>query len=411
LIAAGEGLSFDWDVPFYPGTQYQICMFDKFGATGGCQASYTVIPSNNTASCKNVTFPTGPLGVEAVVHDGPMSQYGWVDQCTDIAVTPKNGTAPYTLTVAPALHPPYNITSSTMNAINWTVSLSWASPFYISLADSAGNLWSNGPLHSGGGGSIQCLSGNQTSSDDNGINMGIAIGSGIGGLALGLFIGIVSAYLLLRWRNRRDYARDYANHSTPGSPQVALFDDPHSMTSSFYRPVPSTPMGGVLDSSMGSSNISSNNMLTGHQNLQHQSSGQYQVEPFIMPGEDGRLPSPHSVSDHGNIRSTSMTPDSVAPTTSSVPRQQSQIYVVHHDSGRAPVTVYHGDGTQVVELPPSYPDGVGPRNGYNDARSRSGQSGSDGRSDGGRTETTSDRPAFLQTPKPTQISKPSSSTP
>ena len=90
---------------------------------------------------------------------------------------PKNGTAPYTLTVssshmvfqdftikpsiqvAPALHPPYNITLPNQNSINWTVSLSWASPFFISLADSAGNMWSNGPLHSGGGGTTACLTG------------------------------------------------------------------------------------------------------------------------------------------------------------------------------------------------------------------------------------------------------------
>lgn len=31
------------------------------------------------------------------------------------------------------------------------------------------------------------------------------------------------------------------------------------------------------------------------------------------------------------------------------------VYVVHHDGGRAPVTVYTSDGAQVVELPPRYP--------------------------------------------------------
>jgi hypothetical protein len=39
-------------------------------------------------------------------------------------------------------------------------------------------------------------------------------------------------------------------------------------------------------------------------------------------------------------------------------RDSRQIYVVHHDSGSAPVTVYTADGTEVVELPPSY-DGQG----------------------------------------------------
>lgn len=59
--------------------QYQICMFDKFGNTGGCQDTYTVIPSPSTPTCANVTFPP-QLSVTAVVDNGPMSQYGWIDQ-------------------------------------------------------------------------------------------------------------------------------------------------------------------------------------------------------------------------------------------------------------------------------------------------------------------------------------------
>lgn len=35
-------------------------------------------------------------------------------------------------------------------------------------------------------------------------------------------------------------------------------------------------------------------------------------------------------------------------------RSTSQVYVVHHDAGRPPVTVYTADGTEVVELPPRY---------------------------------------------------------
>lgn len=82
---------------------------------------YTVIPSNSSAtpSCANVTFPS-PLQVDATVVNGPMSQYGWIDQvrpfcppafltgclnnssaqCTDISLVPRNGTPPYTMTVS-----------------------------------------------------------------------------------------------------------------------------------------------------------------------------------------------------------------------------------------------------------------------------------------------------------------------
>ena len=133
-----------------------------------------MIPPTKTPSCANVTSPP-TLDVQGYVSDGPFSRFGWIDQCTDLSIVPQNGTPPYTLTVnfyicisyyvqanchqiAPALHPPYNITSNTA-PLNWTVSLSWASPFFVSLADANGNLWASGPLHAGGGGSIACLAG------------------------------------------------------------------------------------------------------------------------------------------------------------------------------------------------------------------------------------------------------------
>lgn len=62
--------------------------FDKNGNTGGCQATYTVIPSAtiDSTSCTNVTFPTGPLDVEAAVANGPMSQFGWIDQVNGLCL-------------------------------------------------------------------------------------------------------------------------------------------------------------------------------------------------------------------------------------------------------------------------------------------------------------------------------------
>ena len=79
--------------------QYQICMvslkylidfifffylpqFDSLGNTGGCQASYTVIPPLSTPNCSNITFPP-VLDVQATVDNGPMSQFGWIDQVSD----------------------------------------------------------------------------------------------------------------------------------------------------------------------------------------------------------------------------------------------------------------------------------------------------------------------------------------
>ncbi|KAF9486306.1 hypothetical protein BDN70DRAFT_869786 [Pholiota conissans] len=200
VIPAGTGLTFDWQVPFAPGTLYQICMFDKFGNTGGCQETYTVIAPSSPASCPNVTF-VPQLQVIATVNTGPMSQYGFIDQCTDISLQPTGGTPPFTLTVAPALHPPYNITSFDMKSINWTLSLNWASPFYISLADSSGSLWSNGPLHAGGGGTIACLSGNVTSSHN--VPAHVAIGVSFLSLFIGIAFGLGGLFLHLKRRESR----------------------------------------------------------------------------------------------------------------------------------------------------------------------------------------------------------------
>ena len=74
------------------------------GNTGGCQATYTVIPARTSVNCSNVTHPPA-LDVSPEVHNGLMSQYEWVDKCTDIKLTPKNGTPPYTLTVSKSLTP------------------------------------------------------------------------------------------------------------------------------------------------------------------------------------------------------------------------------------------------------------------------------------------------------------------
>ncbi|KAJ7172807.1 hypothetical protein C8R43DRAFT_1119649 [Mycena crocata] len=207
-IDAGSGLSFDWDVPFPPGTQYQICMWDKNGVPGGCQAMYTVVKNStvSTPTCQNVTAPV-PLNVVASVASGPMSQYGFIDQCTDITLAPKSGKPPFTLTVTPALHPPYNITSDSMDPIDWTVSLSWSFPFFLSLVSSDGQMWSNGPLHAGGFGPSECLAPGSVSKSRA---HSLAVGAGVGGaFGAGIF-GALVTFLYFRYR--------------PKSAQIDAFD-------------------------------------------------------------------------------------------------------------------------------------------------------------------------------------------
>ena len=157
----------------------------------------------------------------------------------------------------------------------------------------------------------------------------------------------------------------------PGTPH-AMLDPPTTMgTSSQYVPI---PFGTVADTSLGSSNPSG-----------------YSVEPFVMPGEDGRR------NEHPPRSSRALS----AGSTSHVP--QNQVYVVHHDSQAPPVTIYHEDGTQVVELPPRYPAGA--------SSPTSARSVSDGRSDGGRTESASEPSTFLREHRrPAAVKKPAKGT-
>ncbi|KAF7306586.1 hypothetical protein MIND_00449900 [Mycena indigotica] len=317
IIPAGSGLSFDWQVPFSAGTLYQICMFDKNGNSGGCQDMFTTIPAASTPSCPNATFPLGPLEVDASVSSGPLSQYGWVDQCTDITVTPKNGTPPYIFTVAPTLHPPHNQTVKGQSPTSWTVNLSWGSSFFISVVDAEMNFWSYGPLHSGQGHSTSCLSAKSKTS----VSPVISVASGLGGIVVGLVAGIAAAFLFLRRRWKRnedhgfiDYPSGYSSNPFQGS----------SSGPAHYKPLNATH---GYDGSFSP--------RASHQ-FQRESTN-YHVEPFVMPGD------PHEGSTAGST---------VGNNTESVTGRN--IYVVHHDAGRPPVTVYHADGTEVVELPPRY---------------------------------------------------------
>jgi len=84
---------------------------------------------------------------------------------------------------------------------------------------------------------------------------------------------------------------------------------------------------------------------------------QYQVEPFVLPSAIGDVNSssptfaPTQPPSNPSLRSPSSVPDQG---TQRSPGQQ--VYVVHHDGGGAPVTVFTQEGAQVVELPPEYPE-------------------------------------------------------
>jgi hypothetical protein len=112
--------------------------------------------------------------------------------------------------------------------------------------------------------------------------------------------------------------------------------------------------------------------------------GQMAIRPFdVTATENSALTEPLNLHNVGHVESFTYTSTSQSlsgPTTphdhtfgricsqaslresQSESQQRSNVYVVHHDGGHAPVTVY-AEGADVVELPPSYnthSNGIGP---------------------------------------------------
>jgi len=235
-----------------------------------------------------------------------------------------------------------------------------------------------------------------TSSSSVTVKLPVVVGTGVGGLGLGLLLGILGTYILLKRHFKKklhsDRFVDLAS-SAHGTPHTLMFD--HSTGPTQYRPVPTASSSGGVSHSVLASNPSS---------LMHrmgQGTMQYQVEPFSMPDEEGRrgndAVSPTSYGPNTGGRHVS-THESVVHGSNA---PQSQVYVLHHDSNVPPVTIYHQDGTQIVELPPRYP----PFSSSQSEVPSDGRSGSDSRSDGTRTEAT--EPLMLhQSRQPGQIKKP-----
>jgi hypothetical protein len=227
-------------------------------------------------------------------------------------------------------------------------------PFFISVTDAHGNSWSQGPLHSGDNADTSCLDTGpryvsyslcssfslmgRSSSSRKSSTIPVAIGAGVGGILVGLLAG---AFGILAFRRSRG-SRSRKDH------REDLMRDSQLSSGSQSREMPAA--GITTDMAAGSGQL------------------EYIVEPFAMPS--GGPASPPSdpnapLLQGGNVTSPTITSRADAVSTSdsseradpSGRRGTRNVYVVHHDGGRAPVTVYADGGAEVVELPPRYPAG------------------------------------------------------
>ncbi|WRT64754.1 uncharacterized protein IL334_001688 [Kwoniella shivajii] len=226
--------------PWMNGTQFIACIWGSNGASGGCQDLMTVVPSeetfeaystpNSTCRTANVLESWVPpanetLEVEVMGSSGEVSWNAWPGVCTDLQINPKNGTPPYTLLVAPAAHPPVNITSSTL-PINYTVRLTHGQAFMLSLYDSSGNSWAFGPLHAGDNDDLSCLAVATGQKIKNHQNFGVGL---LAGTVSGSFIiGALGAAVLMwfLFRGKKGLKRSSSQDNLYSDPRPASYATP-----------------------------------------------------------------------------------------------------------------------------------------------------------------------------------------
>lgn len=122
---------------------------------------------------------------------------------SDLKFTPKNGTGPYTLVIAPAAHPPVNITSASSGdtSMNYTVRLTHGQAFMAGVFDSAGNSFVIGPLHSGESTKLRCLAVSTGHKGSRVFSPGI--GGFAGGIAGAFVVGALGAGLIMFFLGRK----------------------------------------------------------------------------------------------------------------------------------------------------------------------------------------------------------------
>lgn len=149
------------------------------------------------------------------------------------------------------------------------------------------------------------------------------IGAGVGGVVVGLIAGAFGI-LALRRRRRRNKRR-----KNPVRDSLLSSDSPRNAREM------------RTNSSVGR---------------------EYIVEPFGVPSTLGSSSPSNSggpLPPGGNITSPTMSPANASGSSDAADPsgRRPNVYVVHHDGGRAPVTVYTEEGAAVVELPPQYAAG------------------------------------------------------
>ncbi|KAG8931187.1 hypothetical protein FRC02_003083 [Tulasnella sp. 418] len=408
IVPFGDSKVNNFVVPFPAGTRFQICMFDSNNNTGGCQAIWSVYPSPNGSNCTEPTFPT-PFSVSTKI-----SQTGWPAQCSLIEFTDFQGTPPYTFTAAPSLRPPTVIDNIPTSGLQWRVPYDHGTPFFVSVRDSIGRLWSWGPMHAGDGEDAvtSCLDYKHSLAQSGpAVPVGALAGATIAALILG---ALVTFGVLHWWAKRRKQPKDddivqpratekaLTVQTTPfeitqqqvQAQQERYYGRPMSMTSEPpTQPSLSYTAGSVEDRSSNNSPY-----LHHHAPMSRSSRASLSMSGITSPtdtsggtrrftvtnseeGTSRKLPHPPGPSrlstalTMDGIEKVMKYRDSLASATSDgtlksnrtitpgADPNASQVFVIHQDAGRAPAHIIANEGAPTGDIPPSYvKDLVSPSN-------------------------------------------------
>ncbi|ORY30383.1 hypothetical protein BCR39DRAFT_529562 [Naematelia encephala] len=406
--------------PWMNGTQFIGCIWSSNAVSGGCQDLFTVVPSylsaeaylNASSQCRTpevmgswVTNQSNTLEVDVEGSTGTVSWNAWPKACTDLKFTPKNGTGPYTLVIAPAAHPPVNITSDT--SMNYTVRLTHGQAFFAAMFDSAGNSWAFGPLHSGQNDDLECLAvaTGQKSSSKTRFGIGALVGGIVGAFVVGTLGALAFMFCFGKKKAKKSRRSESQELLDPYADPRPLNYRVDSGTSSFY---PKSIQQPYTDSSPQQARLgtyeSPSTLYDGSPNTESQSQSRPQSQsqsqsrsfsrpnsdPFTYPESSGigmkdfhpSGPSSRDREQSGSWRGESAGSRARGKTGrmhagSPTSREQSgewddrssdeeeltrerrrtrNVYVVHSDGGGDVHIQLPDAGSRVVELPPTYRD-------------------------------------------------------
>lgn len=185
--------------------------------------------------------------------------------------------------------------------------------------------------------------------------MRIAIGSLFGGIVAGALVAGLGSWLYVRQRRRSAPSREFLlARNAALSPQHSHNLTDLDLNDSTLPLLPLRPLRSYR--SMNSGLVLARNLP-------------YEIEPFTLSptspsDEQVPHPTPTTNAPHPTPTTNAPPPTPISPLSpgagsagteadGSEARRQ-HVYVVHHDGGGPPVSVYTADGAQVTELPPSY---------------------------------------------------------